>query len=683
MQENKKKFLSNEIITYVFAVLLAITASYLSVNSQIEEELVNSIWITNGLVMMSLIFRCFFQLLFQEKLIKHIPYFRIIAPILFWLSIIYIPLYITLTCTVIGIIGFVFNPSNSKRRIFSIYYLIIPFLYFIIIGSEAWNMHRTPLPGHYLIIQSQTGSDLTCFSAITSMLKTYNICSIGIDGPIGFQYHFGTYYFFASLSSLLNLNSIYINHIIAPLVFLPLALFIMLEILANFKNILGTYFNIDTTELKIRDHAIFAAILTTLTNAPFGLPFVANLSFFTSPFQIDSQLLANLLLGIIIVIMSKISITKNKHITFSIFFLIFIQSIICITKSPASHLSLILLFYTCFRYSLQRTAVQNKLWFSTIILCSIATYYISDIVEYQSLVKQKEVLTIGLFSLWQSQIPFREWQWIYLSNGFYTIASIFLSTLMFKKISALEVFSKFKNSRFSLIEIFSFLSFTAISLSAVFEGALSFASTYYMDTAKFLSLILLVACISILFSRIEFTSYNFIKFLKSNSSIRVISVFSIGFILISGTSISLKGWERTFNKHNDTKLANSRDQKTQNKVDILKTLLHLSKTYENKSETCLWIPKTNNYFWNELALQKNEVFLPFWAVSLSEMTLIDGYPLSNDLNGMFGYGSYVSKSSHDPESTKNLFEIKRDARKKGFKYLIVLRDHETHDIFTL
>ena len=682
MQEHRKNSLCNEIIVCIFAVLLAITASYLSSNNEIEEGLLHSIWISNGLVIISLFFRYFFQLLFQEKLIKHIPYFGIITPILFWLSIIYIPIYITIVSTLVGIIVFVLNSSPPRKRTYSIYYLIIPVLYFIIIGSEAWNMHRTPLPDHYLITESQTGSDLTFFSAITSMLKTHNICSTGIDGPIGFPYHFGTYYFLASLSSLLNLNSLYINHIIAPLIFLPLSLFIILEIFAIFKNILGTYFNIDATELKVRDHIIFAAILTTLTNAPFGLPFVANLSFFTSPFQIDSQLLANLLLGITIVFMSKISIAKKKPIIISMFFLILIQSIICITKSPASHLSLLLLFYVCFRYSLQRSAVQNKLWFLTIMLCTIVSYYIYYIVE-QKVVNEEGVLTIGFFSLWKNHIPFREWQWIYLSNGFYTISSLFLVSLMFKSASALEVLTRFKNSRYNLLEVISFLTFTAISLSAVFEGALSFASTYYMDTAKFLSLILLVACISILFSRIEFTSYNFIKFLKSNSSIRVISVFSIGFILISGTSISLKGWERTFNKHNDTKLANSRDQKTQNKVDILKTLLLLSKTYENKSETCLWIPKTNNYFWNELALQKNEVFLPFWAVSLSEMTLIDGYPLSNDLNGMFGYGSYVSKSSHDPESTKNLFEIKRDARKKGFKYLIVLRDHETHDIFTL
>ena len=307
MQEHRKNSLCNEIIVCIFAVLLAITASYLSSNNQIEEGLLHSIWISNGLVIISLFFRYFFLLLFQEKLIKHIPYFGILAPILFWLSIIYIPIYITIFCTVIGIIGLVVNSSPPRKRTYSMYYLIIPVLYFIIIGSEAWNMHRTPLPDHYLIKESQTGSDLTCFSAITSMLKTYNICSIGIDGPIGFQYHFGTYYFLASLSSLLNLNSLYINHIIAPLVFLPLALFIMLEILTYFKHMLYSYYSFDFSKLKIRDHIIFVTILTTLTNAPLGLPFVANLSFFTSPFQIDSQLLANLLLGIIIVIISHIS----------------------------------------------------------------------------------------------------------------------------------------------------------------------------------------------------------------------------------------------------------------------------------------------------------------------------------------------------------------------------------------
>ena len=683
MQESRKNSLCNEIITCVFAVLLAIMASYLSANSQIEEGLVHSIWITNGLVIMSLFFRYFFQLLFQEKLIKHVPYFGILAPILFWLSIIYVPIYITVVCTVIGIIGFVINSSNLYKNIFSIYYLIIPFIYFIIIGSEAWNMHRTTLPDHHLVMQSQTGSDITFFSAITSMLKTYDICSIGIDGLIGVPYHYGTYYFLAFLSSVLDLNSLYINSIIAPLIFLPLALFIMLEILTYFKHTLSSYYSFDSSKLKIRDHIIFATILTTLTNAPLGLPFVANLSFFTSPFQIDSQLLANLLLGIIIVIISHISSIKNENIFISIFFLICIQSILCMIKAPASHLSLLIIVYTCIRYSLQRTALQNKLWFLTLTVCAIATFYINSLITPET-VNQEGVLTIGFFTLWKSEIAIRNWQWIYISNGFYTIASFVLIALILKKTSAFDIITKFKNSRFSILEIFAVLTFTAISLSAVFDGSLSIASTYYMDTAKFLSLILFVSCLSILFSRINAQNHNLKYFLKTNSPIRVVAVLSMMFILFTGSGISLKGWERTFNKHIDSNLENATDtKKIQKKVSILKTLLHLSKTYQKKSETCLWIPKTNNIFWNELALPKSGAFLPLWAVALSEMALIDGYPLSNNLDGMFGYGCYSPDSTYRNKNNIDLGEIMSSAKKKGFKYLIVLWDHKTYDYHKL
>ena len=39
------------------------------------------------------------------------------------------------------------------------------------------------------------------------------------------------------ISIILNLNSLYINHIIAPLILLPIALYVILEILAMSKNI--------------------------------------------------------------------------------------------------------------------------------------------------------------------------------------------------------------------------------------------------------------------------------------------------------------------------------------------------------------------------------------------------------------------------------------------------------------
>ena len=81
-------------------------------------------------------------------------------------------------------------------------------------------------------------------------------------------------------------------------------------------------------------------------------------------------------------------------------------------------------------------------------------------------------------------------------------------------------------------------------------------------------------------------------------------------------------------------------------------------------------------------MPENEAFLPFWAVSLSEMALIDGYPVTNKLNGMFGYNSFNPKT-FDDNRKKDLSVIMNDAENKGFKYLIVLWDHENYELHTL
>jgi hypothetical protein len=301
-----------------------------------------------------------------------------------------------------------------------------------------------------------------------------------------------------------------------------------------------------------------------------------------------------------------------------------------------------------------------------------------------SLVSQEGIISIGFFELWKDYIPVREWQWIYLSNGFYTFSSITISAFILKKVSAFEFFVKIKGSQFSLLEVVSVLSFTAISLTAVFDGALSFASTYYLDSIKFISLILLVSCISILFSKTNLSDFHLVKFFRSNSLIRVISILGLFFILITGVGISLKGWDRSIGKHLDSNLAIHADnEKIQKKINILKSLLSLSKLHKEKPETCLWIPKSNTLFWDELPLPENEAFLPFWAVSLSEMALIDGYPITNKLNGMFGYSSYNPKTVYDNRSKKDLSDIMNEAENKGFKYLIVLWDHENYEMHTL
>ena len=280
-----------EIIASIFSLLLATTASFLVRHNQIEKDLILPIWKATSLVIISFGFRFSLELITNKY---NISYLTICSPILFWILSLIIPIYILVIITVVGLTGFLKSNKIALTNTSPIKYLTLSLLYFIIIGSETWNMHRHPLPDHYLITQSGTGSDVTFYAAITSMIKTYNICSTGIDGITSFPYHYGTYYFLSKISYLLDLNSLYVNHIIAPIIFLPVSLFFMTAFLQFCKKTITSFIGTSYQSLSYGDHLIFIAVLATLTNAPFGLPFVSNLSFFSSPFQIDSQLLGNI-----------------------------------------------------------------------------------------------------------------------------------------------------------------------------------------------------------------------------------------------------------------------------------------------------------------------------------------------------------------------------------------------------
>ena len=667
-----------ELIVTIFTLLIATTASFLVRHNQVEQELLLHIWKATSLVIISLGFRFSLELITIKCKISHL---RIFSPILFWILSVIIPVYILVLITAVGLTVFLKRKKINLRINNPLKYLTLSLLYFIIIGSETWNMHRHPLPDHYLITQTGTGSDLTFYAAITSMIKTHNICSTGIDGITGFPYHYGTYYFLSKISSLLDLNSLYVNHIIAPIIFLPVSLFFMIVFLQFCKKIITSFLRTSYQSLSYGDHLIFIAVLATLTNAPFGLPFVSNLSFFTSPFQIDSQLLGNIFVGIILILITYSKSDRKYENYLSFLLIIIFQTLVYLTKSPASHLSLFAIIYVLFRFFHKRSKEQNVLWILTSFSCLLITFYISGSIE-QSVVNKSGILTLSFLSLWKNQVPIREWQWIFLSNGFYTFSSICILSYMCKKHSSYKTLTKFADSKFIFLELVTVLTLISICLTTVFGGALSFASTYYLDSIKFITLLFFAASLCVIFTRVDFKNKNFIVFFKSNSLIKLITCLCIAFLIVTGSGLSLKGWERTLNKYSDSDLRKIDDiNSTKSKLEILQTLLSLSKHHKDKSHTCLWIPKSNTLFWNQLAEEKNEGFLPFWPVALSEMALIDGYPLTNKLNGHFGYGVYGNDDTHIHE--KNLEEIKTKSLKLGFKNLIVLWDHSNYESFSL
>ena len=174
--------------------MLSISATILVSSNQLIDDIIISIWKTSFLLILSLWFHLIFCFspIYSEK---YIFYLKTTSPVLFWLLTICIPIYILVVISLFFIFINIHRKYDTFKFKFSINQFLIPLLYFIIIGSEAWNMHRHPLPLNYLITQSATGSDLTFYSAISSVLKSYNTCSIGVDGLANFPYHYGTYFF--------------------------------------------------------------------------------------------------------------------------------------------------------------------------------------------------------------------------------------------------------------------------------------------------------------------------------------------------------------------------------------------------------------------------------------------------------------------------------------------------------
>ena len=101
-----------------------------------------------------------------------------------------------------------------------------------------------------------------------------------------------------------------------------------------------------------------------------------------------------------------------------------------------------------------------------------------------SVVNKSGILNLSFLSLWKNQVPIREWQWVFLSNGFYTFSSICILSYMCKKHSSYKTLTKFADSKFIFLELVTVLTLISICLTALFGGALSFASTYYLDSIK-------------------------------------------------------------------------------------------------------------------------------------------------------------------------------------------------------
>ena len=88
--------ISNELIASVFALILTVTSTFFVYDNQVEKDLVLTLWITYGLVLLSLFFHYFILHTFKN-LKNYNTCLKLISPFVFWISIIYLPVIIILS----------------------------------------------------------------------------------------------------------------------------------------------------------------------------------------------------------------------------------------------------------------------------------------------------------------------------------------------------------------------------------------------------------------------------------------------------------------------------------------------------------------------------------------------------------------------------------------------------------
>ena len=91
----------------------------------------------------------------------------------------------------------------------------------------------------------------------------------------------------------------------------------------------------------------------------------------------------------------------------------------------------------------------------------------------------------------------------------------------------------------------------------------------------------------------------------------------------------------------------------------------------DRVRTALWIPKENRDLWDISTETRWRPFIPVFAVALSGLPLIDGYPEVNEQHG-YGFVVYPHRSKTLAESLSRQ-EVLERATDLGFEELIELR----------
>lgn len=132
-----------------------------------------------------------------------------------------------------------------------IFFFSLTFILFSIwvIGDFYKNDYASPVFTEKLAIGLANKDQLFLIS-VAQMIKTYGIPSTGLDGLPFLKYHFGSMYFFANTSILLNCSVVDIYNYLYPICFLPLFFSILLQVALQISKYYSNEFSISFNSIQ-------------------------------------------------------------------------------------------------------------------------------------------------------------------------------------------------------------------------------------------------------------------------------------------------------------------------------------------------------------------------------------------------------------------------------------------------
>jgi len=604
------------------------------------------------------------------------------------------------------------------------------FLFSLWVARTVWACNVLNPLFLELIPSSDVNIDALFHSAVSQMIKTYDISTTGLNGTPSLHYHFGSHWFFAQLSKLLNLNALTFYQVGYPIIFLPL----FFNSLMLFVTELKSGFGLSVKKWDVAVDYIYWFILVAAFVCILPMPFsdIFELrGLYISCESYGVALMLSFITGALLINVfhehrhGDNADFKNKAIFYFVILPLMI-GVIAFTKVSVGAMMIVLLGYLFIRLKFYKSvapAVSMVLVATSVLL--VAMWYKgmgshNSFFPFYYVTRYVISRTLGHFHLLEgldrSHVPIGVYL-VALCAAFCFVVFHYLWTWIYVIFSVREgKFGKWRGfieGKHLDIEAVFLLSFVGFLPGAVLDLH-SVASGFFSDVQKWLALSLLLA-------RMPQASVNIWKQTRKYLvpfQYKRLALVSVAALVLMGLTTNLAescvtlitsnidarnqiiyGNDYKYNASEDSKQGISylnsvslsqrlkllvdrfyfmKDQpqkilSSNQKSSLVRDLKSLDqKTLTEKRKSVLYIPRSNHLFWKMQPCGR----VAFVAPALSGIAMIRGLPDPQCAvnRHSYGYGTYDWVNSRMMSGDANLEDIYLEAQSMGFDKVIVIED---------